>query len=153
MNLSEDNIIIHNIENYNISFHNGNMILTRKEIKKEDILINDFKKSQILSCYINNIKLDLNRYRTILEYIYDYIDNKDIIRDNSIMNIENGNINDRGFKFLEKYNFSFQGVARSHRPAGADSNKTLKEIINICSTCNIDIKLQIKLETDKIINI
>ena len=44
MNLSEDNIIIHNIENYNISFHNGNMILTRKEIKKEDILINDFKK-------------------------------------------------------------------------------------------------------------
>jgi hypothetical protein len=144
MNLSEDNIIIHNIENYNISFHNGNMILTRKEIKKEDILINDFKKSQILSCYINNIKLDLNRYRTILEYIYDYIDNKDIIRDNSIMNIENGNINDRGFKFLEKYNFSFQGT---------DSNKTLKEIINICSTCNIDIKLQIKLETDKIINI
>ena len=102
------------------------------------------KKSQILSCYINNIKLDLNRYRTILEYIYDYIDNKDIIRDNSIMNIENGNINDRGFKFLEKYNFSFQGT---------DSNKTLKEIINICSTCNIDIKLQIKLETDKIINI
>lgn len=108
------------------------MILTRKEIKKEDIFINDFKKSKILSCYINNIKLDLNKYKPILDYIYDYIDNKDIIRDNSIMNIEIGNINDRGFKFIEKYNFSVQDV---------DSNKTLKEIINISSTCNIDIKL------------
>ena len=48
------------------------------------------------------------------------------------MNIEIGNINDRGFKFIEKYNFSVQDV---------DSNKTLKEIINISSTCNIDIKL------------
>jgi hypothetical protein len=83
-------------------------------------------------------------YKPILDYIYDYIDNKDIIRDNSIMNIEIGNINDRGFKFIEKYNFSVQGV---------DSNKTLKEIINISSTCNIDIKLEIKLENDKIINI
>ena len=34
MNISGDNIIIGNIENYNISFHDGNMILTRK-IKKE----------------------------------------------------------------------------------------------------------------------
>ena len=143
MNLTEENIIIHNIENYNISFHNGNMILIRKK-KKKDIFINDFKNSKVLSCSINNIKLDLNKYKQILHYIYDDIDNKDIIRDNSIMNIENGNINDRGFKFLEKYNLSVQG---------ANSNKTLKEIINISSTCNIDIKLQIKLETNKIINI
>jgi hypothetical protein len=148
MNLSDENnsadIIIQNIENYNISFHNGNMILTRKEKKKEDIFINDFKKSQILSCYINNIKLDLNKYKQVIEYIYDYIDNKDIIFDNTILNIEDGNINDRGFKYIEKYNFSVQG---------ADSNKTLKEIINICSTCNINIKIKIKLENNKIINI
>lgn len=148
MNISDDNnssnIIIQNIENYNITFHNGNMILTRKEKKKEDIFINDFKKSQILSCYINNIKLDLNKYKQILEYIYDYINDKDIIKDNTILNIEDGNINNRGFKFMEKYNFSVQG---------AESNKTLKEIINICSTCNMNIRLQIKLESNKIINL
>jgi hypothetical protein len=120
------------------------MILTRKEKKKEDIFINDFKKSQILSCYINNIKLDLNKYKQILEYIYDYINDKDIIKDNTILNIEDGNISDRGFKFIEKYNFSVQG---------AESNKTLKEIINICLTCDINIKSSIKLESNKIINL
>jgi hypothetical protein len=144
MNLSDEHIIIQNIENYNISFHNGNLILTKKEKNKEDIFINDFKKSQILFCNINNIKLNLSKYKQILEYIYDYIDNKNHIKDNTILNIEDGNISERGFKYIEKYNFSVQG---------AESNKTLKEIINICSSCAINIKLKIKLENDKIINI
>ena len=60
------------------------------------------------------------------------------------MNIEDGKINDRGFKYLEKYSFSVQG---------AESNKTLKEIMNLTSLCHVNIKLKIKLENDKVLNI
>jgi hypothetical protein len=74
---------------------------------------------------------------TVLKYIYDYINNVEIIKDNTLMNIHNGRVKDKGFKYIQKYDLSVQGK---------DSKKTLKEIINICSTCNINIKLQIKLK-------
>ena len=95
MNLSDEHIIIQNIENYNISFYNGNLILTKKKKINKIYLLMILEKSQILSCNINNIKLNLSKYKQILEYIYEYIDNKNHIKDNTILNIEDGNISER----------------------------------------------------------
>jgi hypothetical protein len=50
MELDNDNIIISNIANYNISFYNGNMILKKipKKINVDDIKKYDLKKSKII---------------------------------------------------------------------------------------------------------
>ena len=142
MDSLDDHIIIQNIEKYDINFKNGNLILKKKVKYQNNIFNNDFKNSKIINCFVENKELDIIKYKPLLENIYFYINNREIIKDNTILNIEDGCLTDKGFKFIEELNFSVQG---------ADSNKTLKEIVNISNICNIKLKFNIKLENDKIV--
>lgn len=146
LKLDNDNIIISNIANYNISFYNGNMILKKipKKINLDDIKKYDFKKSKILECNIDNKKLELYKYKQIIKYLYDKINNIDLIKTNTLLNIKDGKFTNDGFNYFDKLGISVQGV---------DSNKAIKEILNISNICNINFNIKIKLENNEIINL
>ena len=146
MEINNDNIIISNIENYNITFYNGNLILSKKlkEISLEQIKALDFKKSTIINCSINNENKSFKKYKQIINYLFEEINDIDIILDNTILNIEKGKYEDRGYKFNSKLNISIQGV---------DSNKSIQEIFNISKISQISINIKIKLENKQIVNI
>ena len=148
---NDKNIIIKNIDTYDISFYNNSLILKKKQYHTEPINIDellkkyDFTRSNILEVVIDNKKLEITKYFSILKYIYNLIDNKKIILDNTIMHIKTGNLdNQKGFKYIEKHNISIQGTA---------NNKTIKEIINMCNMCNICKKIKIQLSNNEIITI
>jgi hypothetical protein len=143
MEVKSDNIVIHNIEEYEINFYEGNLILTKKK-KHIDLTKYNFQKSEIIFCSINNKKIELNKYRSICKYIYEYINNKDLIIENTLLNTKSGKYTLDGYSYFEKLDFSLQGC---------DANKSIKEIIHMCKLSNIKIKLKIKLENNKIINL
>lgn len=146
MKINDENIIIQNIENYQISFYKNNMILTKKKekITFEDLKNYNFKHSNIISCEINNIKVEYNKYRPIIFYIYSILNNKDIIMKNSFLNIKEGKILNKGYEYIKSLNISVQGV---------DSNKIIKEIYHMTKLGNIKINIKIQLENKKIIYI
>jgi hypothetical protein len=144
MEYDNDNIIISNIENYNISFYNGNMILTKKvkknKLQLEELNKYNFAKSKIIKCKIDNNCVELNKYLRILFFLYKLIDNRELILNNTKLNIVDNRYEDKGFKYLEQLNISIQRV---------DSNKSLQEIIHITNICNIKLELEIELEDGK----
>lgn len=146
MEITDDNIIISNIEKYHINFYKGNMILTKKKekIAFEDLKNYNFKHSNIISCQINNIKLDFTKYKPIIFYIYSILNNKEIIIKNTFLNIKEGKLINRGYEYIESLNISVQGV---------DSNKAIKEIYHMVKLGNIDTNIKIQLENEKIIYI
>jgi hypothetical protein len=131
-----------------INFNNStfNKLKTHiKQKKKEinnDFLKNDFRFSKIINCIINDKVLNVHNYKPIIIYIYNQIEDKNFIIKNTVLNIIEGNFNDKGFNFFPKHNISVQG---------ADAIKTIKEIINMCSVCNFKLELEIKLKNENII--
>ena len=109
----------------------------------DDFLNYDFTSSKLLECSINNKKQPYNRYRTLLNEIYNYIDDKNFIFENTTMKKIKGYYTDKGFTYYNNFDFSIQG---------ADSNNTIKEIINIHKMVNkklnkkIDVKMIIELK-------
>lgn len=146
MEIKDDNIIISNIENYNITFYNGNMIISKKlkKITLEQIKALDFKNSTIINCSINNDNKSFKKYNKIINYLFEEINDIDIILDNTILNIKKGKYEDKGYKFISKLNISIQGV---------DANKSIQEIFNISKISQIPINIKIKLENEQIVNI
>jgi len=159
MELDNDNIIISNIADYNISFYNGNMILNKKQkkfiddFKKlnlnekkniDDFKKYNFKKSNIIECNIDNKKIDLYKYKQIIKYLYEKINNIDLIKTNTLLNIKDGKFTNDGFNYFDKLGISVQGI---------DSNKAIKEILNISNICNIKLNIKIRLENNEIINL
>jgi hypothetical protein len=146
MELDNDNIIISNIANYNISFYNGNMILKKipKKINLDDIKKYDFKRSNIIEIYIDNKKIDLCKYKQIIKYLYEKINNINLIKTNTLLNIKDGKFTTDGYNYLDKLGISVQGI---------DSNKAIKEILNISNICNIKLNIKIRLENNEIINL
>lgn len=148
---NDKNIIIKNIDTYDISFYNNSLILKKKQQHTEPVNIDellekyDFTSSDILEVVIDNKKLDIINYFPLLKYIYNLINSKKLILDNTIMNIKTGNLDkQKGFKYIEKYNFSVQRTA---------NNKTVKELTNMCNICNIHKKIKIQLSNNDIIYI
>jgi hypothetical protein len=93
---------------------------------------------------INDNEIKINKYTALLKYIYNFIDDIEIIKHNTRINIIDGEYNDKGFKYLEKLNISYQGI---------DANKCMDEIINMCKCVNIVISPKIKLNNEEIIEI
>jgi hypothetical protein len=148
---NDKNIIIKNIDTYDISFYNNSLILKKKQKHTEPINIDellekyDFTSSDILEVVIDNKKLEITKYFSLLKYIYNLIDNKKLILDNTIMNIKTGNLDkQKGFRYIEKHNISVQRTA---------NNRTIKEILNMCNICNICKKIKIQLSNNEIITI
>ena len=109
-----------------------------------DIKKYDFKKSNILSCLINDEEITKLKYKLILENIYKIINDGTKIIKNSKLNIKTIKKLDEGFYYLEDLGISVQG---------ADSNKCLLEIINQCIENEISLIMKIKLNDETNINI
>jgi hypothetical protein len=148
---NDKNIIIKNIDKYDISFYNNSLILKKKLKYTEPVNIDEilekynFTNSDILEVVIDNKKLDIKKYFPVLRHIYNLINSKKLILDNTIMNIKIGNLDkQKGFKYIEKHNISVQRT---------ENNKTIKELINMCNCCNIHKKIKIQLSNNEIITI
>lgn len=117
--------------------------IENETIKKSNnkLLDNNFSFSSIIYCKINDNIINKKSYNNILFEIYKLL-NKEIIINNTLMNIYNSKIINKGFKYLENHDISIQSK---------DSNNTLKEIINQCENNNIFINLIIKLKDEQII--
>jgi len=141
--------VVIDMNNYNIEDkENGDKLLIKNKninIYYIDELKNyNFKKSELISCSVNgenNLKL---KYRSILDYIYNLINDGEIIIQNTKINIKPIEKTDEGFTYYEHLGISIQCVGIS---------RCLHEILYQCIENNIHIKLKIKTIDDKIIKI
>ena len=136
-------ITIPNIQEFTQQIINGNLVLTRITPFIDEVTL--FKKnlygSTIVDCKINNINIDIHKYKKLLIYIYSTTD-IEIILQNTILNISQQEIYDKGFEYYNILGISIQG---------ADARRILKEIINIIKIKNDNIELKIKLKNNEII--
>jgi hypothetical protein len=151
VNLDNDDILLEKIiidtTNYHsINQENGNILLRKNKIINniDDLKTIDFTKSNIIECTINNIPFYKLKYKSILEQIYNNINDGTIIIKNTKLNIKTIKKEDEGFYYLDNIGINIQGV---------DSNKCIYEICNQCINNNITISLKIKLNNGTIINI
>ena len=139
----ENKININNIDNYRLQIIDGNLILERiiQFIDEETLLNKDLRNSNIKECKINGISNNSNKYNKLLLFLYSDME-KQVIKDHSILNNSEEEINERGYKYYENLGLSIQG---------ADAKTTLKEIINISKIKNCEIELKIRLNNNEYI--
>jgi len=148
--LDNDDILLEKIildtTKYNIiNKDNGDIILKKLNyIDIKNIKDYDYKNSILLECSINNIEFNKLKYKSIIEHIYYIINDGTKIIKNTKLNIKTIIKKDEGFKYLANIGISIQG---------ADSNKSLYEIINQCCENDIKLFMKIKLINELIINI
>ena len=152
-NLDNGDILLEKVvldnTNYTIkNKNNGDKILKKITTVNitgiNDIKKYDFRKSNILSCLLNDDEITKLKYKSVLENIYKIINDGTKIIKNSKLNIKTINKLDEGFYYLEDLGISIQGV---------DSNKCLLEIINQCIENEISLIMKIKLNDETNINI
>jgi hypothetical protein len=138
-----DTITILNIQEFTQQIINGNLVLTRiiPFIDEATLFQKNLRGSTITECKINNINNDIYKYKKLLIYLYSSTD-IEIILQNTILNISQQEIYDKGFQYYNQLGVSVQG---------ADTRRTLKEIINIVKIKNYSMELKIKLKNDEII--
>lgn len=117
-----------------------NLIINCNE---KTIFEKNLRGSKITSCKFNNFYICINKYKKIQMFLYSLTE-RNIIINNSVLNVIQEIKNDKGYKYYDKLGFSIQG---------ADATMTLKEIINICKLKNFNIELEIKLENNENIKI
>lgn len=144
--INENNIItILNICNYNMSFDNNNLILTpinKTNIDKTNIFNHNYKKSYIIECKINNESFQIKKYVKLLRLFYSKINDRKLILNNTLLNIKEEVLYDKGFDYWAEFGFSIQGN---------ESINILKEINNLNKITKILIELKIHLFNDEII--
>jgi hypothetical protein len=152
-NLDNGDILLEKVvldnTNYTIkNKNNGDKILKKITTVNitdiNDIKKYDFRKSNILSCLLNDDEITKLKYKSVLENIYKIINDGTKIIKNSKLNIKTIKKLDEGFYYLEDLGISIQGV---------DSNKCLLEIINQCIENEISLIMKIKLNDETNINI
>ncbi len=141
--------IILDITNFTIiKKNNGDMILKKivniNNNNIDDILQYNFKNSNILFCAINNNEIFKLKFKTVLENIYNVINDGTKIIKYSKLNIKTIIKKNEGFYYLKNLGISIQGV---------DSNKCIKEIIDQCIENKILLIIKIKLHDETMINI
>jgi hypothetical protein len=143
-----EKIIIDNINYTIINKENGDKLLKKithvNIIDIKDIKDYDFKKSIIYKCLINNEDFNKLKYKSIINQIYNTINDGTKIIKNTKLNIKTIKKEDEGFYYLDNIGISIQGV---------DSNKCLLEIINQCIDNEIKLSMKIKLIDEITLNI
>jgi hypothetical protein len=143
-----EKVVLDNTNYTIINKNNGDKILKKITTVNitdiNDIKKYDFRKSNILSCLLDNDEIIKLKYKSILENIYKIINDGTKIIKNSKLNIKTIKKLDEGFYYLEDLGISIQGV---------DSNKCLLEIINQCIENEISLIMKIKLNDETNINI
>jgi len=103
-----------------------------------------YTSSTILSCKMNNIINEKNKYKPIIYDLYLLINDTDKIMKYKTINIIRGEKNDFGFCYYPKLNISYQGYC---------AFDSLFEIISQCKFNNIKLEMSIRLKNDKIFTI
>jgi len=136
-------ITIQNITDYSQQIINGNMVLTRINpfIDEPSLFKKNLRGSSIVECKINNINLDINKYKKLVIHLY-YKINVETILQYTKLNISREERYDKGFEYYKHLGLSIQG---------ADARRTLNEIINIIKLKHYNMELKIKLKPDEII--
>ena len=122
--------------------------LSEDDLSEDDLSEDeDYTSSTIEKCIIVNreggIVSDNNKFRGILVDIWKTMEKQDIL-DNTTFKFKSGNKRGlKGYKWFEPINMSFQNK---------DSNKTLKEILNMVKVNNVAIDLSITLKTGEVIH-
>jgi len=136
-------IIIQNINNYNLTFENNNLIIKRIEsiqnqyITYEELFKKNLRNSKIISIYIDNQLIpNIFKYKRLIKYIYQHLDKQTIIN-NTLINVSIDEINERGYVYESDIGLSIQGT---------DTKTSLKEIINQITKNNQQIEIKIKLK-------
>jgi hypothetical protein len=157
--LSLDNIIEHDYTiNIDIPITNWNKVLdvltsyvkNKTEIVKTDcpnmklIKKNIFVFSKIKNVVINGKTIRINRYRKLLEYVYNLIKDVDILRNYSLDQLFRGNTHDSNNVYLEHLDLSF----RNH-----NAKDTIMEIVNQLTCSNISFDIKIELHDKSILNL
>jgi hypothetical protein len=139
----DNTITIQNIQEFTQQIINGNLVLTRITpfIDEPTLFQKNLRGSTITECKINNVKNDIHKYKKLLINLYSTTDIETILQ-NTILNISQEEIYDKGFEYYNQLGVSIQG---------ADARRTLKEIINITKIKNYSMELKIKLKNDDII--
>ena len=139
----DNTITIQNIQEYTQQISNGNLILRRINpfVDEATLFQKNLRGSTISECKINNINNDIKKYKKLLIYLYSTTDTE-TIKQNTILNISEQERYDKGFEYYTKIGLSIQG---------ADTRRTLKEIINIIKIKNYSMELKIKLKNDEVI--
>jgi hypothetical protein len=125
--------------------HNGNLLLTPVKndlITLDNIKNYEFSHSMIMDVSLNGEEIKEFKYRKIRDCVYNTIGDGLTVIKNSILNIKLPELNSRGFTYNSELGISVQG---------ADSNRTMKEIILQCQKNNISLNMKIKLDDDKIV--
>ncbi len=136
----DNTILIPNIQEFTQQIINGNLVLTRiiPIINEVTLFQKNLRGSTIIECKINNISIDIHKYKKLLIYLYSTT-NIEVILQNTILNISQLEIYDKGFEYYNELGISIQG---------ADARRTLKEIINIIKIKNYSLDLKIKLKNN-----
>ena len=139
----ENIITIQNIQEYTQQIINGNLVLTRiiPFVDEGILFTKNLRGSTITECKINNDNNEIKKYKKLLIYLYSTTDIETILQ-NTILNISQQEIYDKGFEYYNHLGVSIQG---------ADARRTLKEIINIIKIKNFSMELKIKLKNDEVI--
>ena len=139
----DNTITIPNIQEFILQTINGNLILTRiiPFIDEATLFQKNLRGSTIVECKINNIINNKHKYKKLLIYLYSTTDRETILQ-NTILNISQQEIYEKGFEYYNQLGLSIQG---------ADARRTLKEIINIIKIKNYSMELKIKLKNGDII--
>lgn len=132
------------INMYDIEEHDDNIILKKRKI---NVNINDlkqynFKKSLILECYIDGEKMKKNKYKPILIYVYNKINDGSKIIKNTKLKIITTKKQIEGFRYYKNLGISVQGI---------NGKNCLFEILYQCKLNNINIQMKIKLQDDLIV--
>jgi hypothetical protein len=136
-------IIIQNINNYNLTFENNNLIIKRIEpiqnqyITYEELFKKNLRNSKIISIHIDNQLIpNIFKYKRLIKHIYQHLDKQTIIN-NTLINVSINEINERGYVYDSDIGLSIQGT---------DAKTSLKEIINQITKNNQQIEIKIKLK-------
>ena len=141
--MDNNTIIVENIDECTRQEIDGHLIINRivRYVNERQLFEKNLRGSIIEECKINKNKHDIKKYKKILTHIYSNT-NTETIMQNTILNISQQEIYEKGFEYYPKLGMSIQGT---------DARRTLKEIINIIKIKNDSIELKIKLKNDEII--
>ena len=146
----EDGTIIYKkvnmpLEDYLVIEDNNTITLKpKKKIIKIDNIDElsefDLNSSIIVECYLDGKRPTKNKYASVLNDIYELINDGTKIIKNTILNIKTTHNDDKGFCYNSKIGISIQR---------ADSNKTFKEIVKQCLANKYLLNIEIKLKDSK----
>lgn len=111
----------------------------KPKIHEKQLDSNDFTKSEVVSCEINDTPVEKLTYMNILKQVLLQVgDKQQIFRaySDKYVNIIDEKKTSNGYKYFDELKLSIQG---------ADANHTLKEIQHLCDANKIKLRMEIKL--------